>query len=284
MSPSSSRPHVFLDIAPRDAVLRLVQLTDCHLSGESGGRLLGMDTDHSLQAVIDQLRRDDRQPDLVMVTGDLADEGAAAAYQRLRARVAELCPRQFWLPGNHDDRAAMLAAGEGLLPFALQAQNWQIIMLDSQIPGEIGGELGQVELAALDAALARAEQAGRYTLVCLHHHPVAVGCAWLDEQRVVDADALFDILGRYSGVKGLIWGHIHQVVEREWRGIRLLSSPSTCVQFAPGSEDFEADPQPPGYRWLELHPDGRLDTGVERVQGVHFELNLKQRGYLKKGR
>ena len=35
--------------------MRVVQLTDTHLCREPGGTLLGMDTDHSLQAVIDQV-------------------------------------------------------------------------------------------------------------------------------------------------------------------------------------------------------------------------------------
>ncbi|KTC63185.1 hypothetical protein AO262_22830 [Pseudomonas fluorescens ABAC62] len=48
--------------------------------------------------------------------------------------------------------------------------------------------------------------------------------------------------------------------------MRLLASPSTCIQFAPGSEDFKVSEQAPGYRWLRLHGDGRLETGVERVR------------------
>ncbi len=242
-----------------------------------------MDTDHSLAAVVAQVEKDGRQPDLVLVTGDLADEGAPEAYARLWERVVALCPNQFWLPGNHDDRGAMVAvADESLLPFTIEAGAWQIVMLDSQIPGEIGGRLGPEQLQALERVLALAAEAGRYSLVCLHHHPIEIGCAWLDEQRVEDAEALFAILKRYPGAKALLWGHIHQSIDRYREGLQLLATPSTCVQFAPGSEDFAADPQPPGYRWLNLHPDGRIETGVERVRGVHFDLNLKQRGYLKR--
>jgi Icc protein len=44
--------------------------------------------------------------------------------------------------------------------------------------------------------------------------------------------------------------------------LRLLSTPSTCAQFRPGSDSFAIDERPPGYRWLDLRADGRLDTEV----------------------
>ncbi len=157
---------------------------------------------------------------------------------------------------------------------------WQILMLDSQVPGEVGGELGPTELEALERALATAAAEGLYTLVCLHHQPVKVGCAWLDEQMVADADAFFAVLARFSRVSGVLWGHVHQEIDHDHGGIRLLASPSTCVQFAPGSEHFRADDRPPGYRWLELYPDGRIETGVSRVTDVAFTVDLESGGYL----
>jgi len=262
--------------------VRVVQLTDCHLGRNVGGCLLGMDTDHSVQAVVEQVRQDDFVPDLLLATGDLADEGSISAYQRLRGYLGALCSRQFWLPGNHDDRSAMqtLSGAAELMPTELRVGNWQILLLDSQIPGEIGGRLGVEQLRMADGALAEADREGLHSLVCLHHQPLAIGCEWLDEQKVIDGEQFFTILDRYPRVKAVLWGHIHQEVDRQHGARRLLASPSTCVQFAPGSQDFQADDLPPGYRWLELHSDGRLETGVSRVRGVTFELNLQQRGYL----
>ncbi|MDH4040844.1 MAG: phosphodiesterase, partial [Gammaproteobacteria bacterium] len=56
--------------------------------------------------------------------------------------------------------------------------------------------------------------------------------------------------------------------------------PSTCVQFAPGSAGFKADAESPGYRWLDLHEDGSLHTGVSRVLGTSFKVDLDSGGYL----
>lgn len=262
--------------------VRLVQLTDTHLCRQAGGTLLGMDTDRSLQAVIQRVQREQPATDLLLGTGDLSDNGAREAYERLEDYCAQIQAPCLWLPGNHDDRAQMQAAARSTLRLSGEAElgSWQLLMLDSQVPGEVGGQLGTDELARLDAALGRAAQAGLYTLICLHHQPVPVGCDWLDEQMVADAPAFWDILDQYPGVKAVLWGHVHQEIDTLRNGVRLLASPSTCVQFAPGSVDFKADDRPPGYRWLALHSDGRLDTGVSRVTDMTFHVDLDSSGYL----
>ncbi|MDX5297983.1 MAG: phosphodiesterase, partial [Gammaproteobacteria bacterium] len=43
--------------------------------------------------------------------------------------------------------------------------------------------------------------------------------------------------------------------------------------------EFGVDRAAPGYRWLELHPDGRIETGVERADHVDFEVDYSSRGY-----
>ena len=274
--------HSTAYIDPGSDTVRVLQLTDTHLRRVSGGTLLGVDTDRSLQAVIDLARAERWPADLALATGDLSDNGSGDAYRRLLGYFDQLCPRSFWLPGNHDEREAMQAVVQGSehLCREVRVGTWQILLLDSQVDGEVGGELGAAERELLDARLCDARDAGLFSLVCLHHQPVPVGCAWLDQQMLADAEAFFAILDRYNGVRGVLWGHVHQQVDVERRGVRLLASPSTCVQFAPGSASFKADAAPPGYRWLELHADGRIETGVSRVRDIHFDVDLDSPGYL----
>ncbi len=47
----------------------------------------------------------------------------------------------------------------------------------------------------------------------------------------------------------------------------MMSTPSTCAQFLPNSDDFALDSRPPGYRWLELSSDGSISTRVLWVEG-----------------
>ncbi len=277
----SSSATSYQELPHSDGRLQLVQLTDTHLCRTRGGTLLGMDTDDSLQAVISQVVRERTRIDGVLATGDLSDQGAADSYTRLRSYLEQLPANHYWLPGNHDDLESMRSAGgEAHLVSELRGGNWQVVMLNSQIPGQVGGELGADELSVLELRLSAAQEAGLHSLICLHHQPVAIGCAWLDEQMTADADGFFQIVDRFPSVRAVLWGHVHQEFQQQRNGVLLLASPSTCVQFAPGQVQFKADDLPPGYRWLDLQANGEVHTGVSRVDDYHFHVDTNSGGYL----
>jgi Icc protein len=71
-----------------------------------------------------------------------------------------------------------------------------------------------------------------------------------------------EIVDNSKRVRGIIWGHVHQASDRRRHGVRLMSTPSTCTQFLPNSDSFALDSRPPGYRWLNLMANGRIDTDV----------------------
>ena len=96
---------------------------------------------------------------------------------------------------------------------------------------------------------------------------------------VDNAAELFAIIENHPQVRGILWGHVHQEFDGMYRGIKLMSSPSTCIQFLPGSKDFAVDTATPGYRWLEFHPDGHIETGVERIDILSGEIELASNGY-----
>ena len=273
-----------LNISVRDAagVVRLVQITDCHLGAQEGEKLVGMDTDASLDHVLTLLGEEQTQADLLLATGDLSNHGTTSAYTRLDKKLAALPMPNAWLAGNHDSRDLMAqSVGEARLPRAITAANWLIIMLDSTVPGQVGGELGAAELLRAEHLLNSCPEA-EHVMICLHHQPVAIGCSWLDEQQVADNDEFIALLTKEPRLRAVVWGHVHQ----DFRGsdarlpdVALLSAPSTCIQFAPNSADFKLDTCAPGYRWFELHPDGRIDTDVSRVKGIDLAVDFDSQGY-----
>jgi Icc protein len=66
-------------------------------------------------------------------------------------------------------------------------------------------------------------------------------------------------------VRGVVWGHVHQLHDSQRNGVRLLGTPSSCFQFAPFLDQPALDERGPGWRWIELHPDGRIATRVQWV-------------------
>lgn len=260
--------------------LRVVQFSDSHLFASTDGKLLGLNTDDSLNRVLDLIEKEQPAMDLLLATGDLSQDASVASYRRLLGKLERFPVPCYWLEGNHDVTAPMresLGSPDKLSPCVVEIGNWSIVMLDSTIPYEVPGELDEGDLAFLEQSLDAAR--GRHVMVCLHHHPIPLGCKWLDTQVVSSADRFFDILDRYDHVRAVVWGHVHQEYDGERKNVNLYAVPSTCVQFKPQSEDFAIDDAAPGYRWFDLHADGRIDTGVSRVQGIRFEVDFSVKGY-----
>ena len=61
-------------------------------------------------------------------------------------------------------------------------------------------------------------------------------------------------------VRGVIFGHVHQAFDEDYRGRRIIGTPSTCRQFKPRADDFEVDDRPPAYRQITLAADGSIDA------------------------
>ena len=82
-------PRVHSLARRHDAPAMLVQLTDSHLFGEPDTAMLGVNTDASLRAVLRQIEADGKHPDLLLATGDLSQDGEAAAYRRFAAILGQ---------------------------------------------------------------------------------------------------------------------------------------------------------------------------------------------------
>ncbi len=261
--------------------LRVVQVTDCHLFASPDGKLLGLNTEFSLGKVLELIEKEQPAMDLILATGDLAQDASLPAYRRLEAHLTAFKTPIYWLEGNHDKSVPMLEALQSqqghISPCVAKLGNWSIILLDSTIPNEVPGELFDDDLAFLDRALTTA--AGDHVMVCLHHHPVPMGCAWLDTQQIAGAERFFAVIDRHPCVRTIVWGHVHQEYAGTRNGVELFSAPSTCVQFKPGSEDFAVDDTAPGYRWFDLYPDGHIESQVSRVEDIRFEVDFSVKGY-----
>jgi len=261
-------------------VLRVLQITDTHLYANRHGRLLGQSTRQTLDLVLDLALRTRGYPDLILVTGDLVQDASPEGYSYLKQRLTALNTPCYCLPGNHDNASVMSRILEGNPVNAittLPGGTWNLVLLDSTTPGEEGGHLDAEQLERLEDSLATRPK--HPALVCLHHQPVPVGSAWLDSIGLDNPEDFFGIIDRHPQIRGILWGHIHQEFSGHRNGACLLASPSTCVQFLPDSEDFALDTRTPGFRWLELHDDGHIDTGVERIASYPDPLVVHNCGY-----
>lgn len=259
--------------------VKLIQLSDSHLHEQPGKRLIGIDTDASLRAVVD-LAGAEENVNAILATGDLSQDGSLQSYQRFVELVSPLNVPIHWLPGNHDDVDYFHVPQDG---FPLSSRStldlgaWRIIMLDSVVPGKDHGKLAQSELDYLADQLRDCD--GRHCLVVLHHQPIATGADWLDTMQLYNDGAFFDVIQQYDNVRAVIYGHVHQAFVKDLDGIRFMSVPSTCFQFKPDSSGFALDDALPGYRCLVLKESGSIETEVRRVAEFDLSLDKDVEGY-----
>lgn len=249
---------------------RIVQITDLHLMADPRAELKGVCTRATLQAVLDVLRRDFDSAERLIVTGDLAHDELRETYVALREMLGDWLPKLRLVPGNHEDREFMrqifsdrVTVVDDRNVFADSVGGWRLIGLDSQLAGEVRGQLGESQRDWLARELAAEPRCP--TAVFLHHPPLKVGTGWLDEIRLEDADPLLDLLSQHQQVKFVCCGHIHHEMTVAHANMLLLTTPATSVQFLPDTEMLIPDSVPPGFRIFDLEPDGSFRTRVARV-------------------
>ncbi|MCP1726049.1 Icc protein [Natronospira proteinivora] len=250
---------------------KIIHLTDTHLFASGEGALRGTKTAATLSHVLAHLRRHHSDAQAILVTGDLVQEETSAAYEHFIEYFGGFSVPVLCLPGNHDV-PDLLEASLSRPPFRLDAQvrlnGWDIMQLNSHLPGSAAGHVADSELQSLEARLKKNHR--RPTLVAVHHPPIPVGTPWLDTVGLKNGQALLDLLTNHAHVKALIWGHAHQNTRRRHQHLELIGTPSTCAQFLPGSEGFAVDPDaPPAYRLLYLGDDGQIeDELVELPEAI----------------
>ena len=244
-------------------VARLLHITDTHLHASPESRMRGVCTDETLRAVLQRAMSTDDQPDAILATGDLVQDETRTGYERLRELLGDYGLPVYCLPGNHDAPETLVEVLSAE-PFQVGGEatlgNWRIVLLDSHRSGDDAGWLTPAELQRVDQSLS--SNASSHYLICVHHQVLPMGSRWLDGVGLRNGDELVDIIDRSNRVRGVVWGHVHQASDRRRQGVRYLSSPSTCLQFIPNSDDFAVDDRPAGFRWLDLFANGRIDTKV----------------------
>ncbi|WP_109859145.1 3',5'-cyclic-AMP phosphodiesterase [Aggregatibacter segnis] len=263
-------------------VFRIVQITDPHLFQDTNGELLGINTQASFSQVLSEIQQQQYDYDLVLATGDLVQDNSDEGYLRFRQEVKALNNKMvFWIPGNHDFQPKMFEIlkedSVSAKKHILLGDKWQILLLDSQVQGVPHGQLEAEELDWLKLKLQ--EYPERYSLVVLHHHLLSTGSAWLDQHNLRNANELAEVLAPFKNVKALLYGHIHQQVDSEWLGYQVMATPSTCIQFKADSNTFALDVAQPGWREIDLHADGHIETRVKRIQQASFLPNMQVEGY-----
>lgn len=228
----------------------IAQISDTHI--------LAPDSDHpAAQLRADCLARvvadvNAQAPDLVIFTGDTVQHGTLEEYARLSALLEPLDAPLYLIPGNRDDKRqlrgsfpdlAYLPEDGEFLHYSVDVEALRLVGIDSTAAEERKGRFCERRQAWLEATLG--EQPARPTLLFIHHPPFDVGDHYIGGYRdAQEAAALADIVSRHAQVAGLLCGHVHWLIEREWAGTQARIMPSVAVDVRKGIDETEAQQRP----------------------------------------
>lgn len=198
----------------------IAQITDTHLT-EHGGLAQGVvNTLPKVQSVVDSINGLPISPDVVLFTGDLADNCHPDAYQELSRLRSELNQPSFVIPGNHDDRILMREAfpelpGQGNDPiqYVIDGFPVRIVALDTLLlGGNDNGDLCDDRLDWLEDCLA--QQPDVPTLIMMHHPPFRTYIDEMDFYGIQSGVPRFEaLLMKNPQVNRIICGHVHRSIQ-----------------------------------------------------------------------
>lgn len=245
----------------------IAHLSDPHLR-PAGHLYQGLvDSNALFDAAVRQVNALDPAPDLVVLTGDVVDEGSPAEYAAARTALAAIRAPLLVIPGNHDDRDGLRVClaehlhlpPAGPLHFAAGDRGpVRIVALDVTVPGEHHGEADAASLAWLDATLAAEPR--RPTLLLMHQPPFASGIDAIDDYNCRGDAALAAVIRRHPQVERVLAGHVHRFMAVAFGGTIAVTAPSTAtaiaLRLAPKAEPASSL-EPPGFllhRWSKTGP------------------------------
>lgn len=259
----------------------IAQITDLHVRPRGLPAYRVAETNMMTERAIDALIALRPRPDVVLITGDLADCGLVEEYRQLKLFLRRLDLPVLMVPGNHDRRDSLkevfadhplVVEDKDFIQFVVDDYPVRLIGLDTVVPGKGEGALCRRRLAFLARVLAQDTQ--KPTVIFMHHPPFECGILHMDRIRLLEgADRLAEIVGRQRNVERILCGHHHRAIQTLFAGTLASISPGVCHQVALDlTEDHEGALvlEPPAYQLHRYRPETGIVSHtafVERFPG-----------------
>jgi 3',5'-cyclic-AMP phosphodiesterase len=212
--------------------VHVAQISDLHIKPPGSLAYGRVDTAGALEHCVAALNELTPKPDLVVISGDLADTPTAEEYEHLKRLLAPLKLPFVGIPGNHDSRELMRAAfphaayasSSGPLNQRIEIGGLDLLLLDSSVHGKPHGELDAATLQWLEATLVSAPD--RPALLFLHHPPFRTGIWHMDRQNLLNASELAPVVRRHPRVQLIAAGHVHRATLAMFAGVPTTICPA----------------------------------------------------------
>lgn len=246
----------------------IAQISDVHIRDHLGmfGELV--DTSKTLEKAIKLLNALDPQPDVVLATGDLTDDGTKEQYSQFLEIIAPLNAPLLPLPGNHDDYSEFINAFSSTLPDEIPKNHCsyvidnfpvRLIALDTSLPGQHDALFSEDHELWLSQVLE--QEKDKPTLIFTHFPPFETGINFMDISGLKSADRLEKIIRNNPQVKLVVAGHVHRPIQTSFASTMISVCPSTGNQLKLdlNPKNGSAVDEPPGFQ-LHIWKNDRFVT------------------------
>ena len=229
----------------------IAQISDLHLGFAGRGEVCK--NAQRLTSVVKTLNNLQRQPDLVLATGDLVEHGKIWAYKDLKQALRQIKSPVYMAFGNHDRREPFakvfpqIPYEGGFLQYTIEDYPVRILVLDTLDEERHGGSFCTARAKWLESKLA--EQPERPTILALHHPPIKTGIGWLTaDPKSGWVKRLRGVVEKHKNIKHIMAGHIHRSIFKTFAGTTIsvtqAIAPQTKLELA------DIDPNVPDGRGL----------------------------------
>ncbi|WP_416182790.1 metallophosphoesterase family protein [Methanosarcina sp.] len=213
-------------------------------------------------------------PDIVVITGDLTENGFSAEYDGVKKFIDRIeCKDRVLVPGNHDSKNAGYLHFEDLFENRFSTRNLggvTVVGADSSQPDLDEGHLGRENYGWIKEAFS----GENFKVFALHHHLVPVPLAGRENTVLVDAGDVLDLLNRCE-VNLVLCGHCH--IPHVWNlnNMLVVNAGTFCSSKTRGkttqcfnliqAENESSDKNNWKVRISRVFPQGNLELVTETV-------------------
>ena len=246
----------------------IAQITDLHVGRVipfPSGKIALYD---QLVKAVQSVNNLDPLPDVLVVSGDLANHGNEDDYRKVHALFKTLKMPYYIVVGNHDQRSSLrtifsehtyLNTGSEFIQYTVEDLPLRIVVLDTLAVGSHRGLLDTERLDWLDKTLA--ENRKKPTIIFMHHPPFETGMPYPDSLGMDGKEALAKIIEKYHNIEAVVSGHTHREAALRWHGTVAYTTPSSSFSYKLEFHDVDdLDPlmEPPAYRVFRWDPETGL--------------------------
>ena len=205
--------------------MEIVQLSDIHVGSQF--------REDVFETVIKEVNS--LQPDSVIITGDLTNEGLKEQYEKCKALVSKInVDNIIAISGNHDYRNTGYLHFKKYFPFQTineLSDDVILVTLGTARPDRDDGEVGYRQTLWLERTMKKFQD--KTTILAMHHHLIGIPDTGADKLTIIDAgDVLRATLD--SDVDLVLCGHKHRPWLWDFNNLLIANAGSTSSERVRG--------------------------------------------------